>query len=452
MIFKKFFSGRKKNLNENIETNNLEKNNINKDVIYEFYNDINKNRKKENDLTSDIDVSNKSYEIEEKSNDNNKSNQKDLNLLKNNNNDVEIETKIQKEKISWFSKLKSKLSLSNKFIKNIFNIFEKSEIDYFELEEKLLDFDISYDVIEILIEKIKSKERWGDKFNSDSARIFIKNSMLEIINPYFKKFSIKSDIEKFGMSVLIFCGINGTGKTTTIAKISSLYKNKSKNNDSIELKPLFVACDIFRAAAIEQLEFWAKKLKFDIFFKKNNVKKYSELLNSEYNFLDQEINKLNEDQLFFEENISQSDKIIENQKKIDPASVAFSSIEYAKENNYNLVLIDTSGRLHNNASLMAELEKINRVLKKHNENFANEIILVMDGTMGQNLLSQFEMFNKIVKISGIIVTKLDGIAKGGIIISLIHKFKIPIYFIGIGETENDINYFDPKEFIDSLFD
>ncbi len=338
--------------------------------------------------------------------------------------------KIDEEKKSWLQKLKIKLKSSNNFIKNIFSIFDKSEIDYFELEEKLLDFDIDFEIVEIIIEKLKSKEKWGQKLTPETAMELMKQTILEILNKNnLKEFSIKKNIESQKISVILFCGINGAGKTTTIAKIGSLYKNKEKNIDNLELKSLLIACDVFRAAAIEQLEFWAQKLHLDIYIDKNNIKLYSDL------------------------NINQKiDPLLLSQTKHDPASVAFSGVEYALKNNYELVLIDTSGRMHNNKSLMDELEKTNRVLKKHNPDFANEIILILDGTIGQNMISQFEMFNKIFKINGIIITKLDGLSKGGILISLIYTLNIQVYFIGIGEKEDDINYFNTQEFVNSLFD
>ncbi len=337
---------------------------------------------------------------------------------------LKIEPPQKEKKNNWFAKLKLKLKSSNFFFKNILNLFSKSEIDYLALEEMLLDFDIDFEIVSRLIEKIKSKNRWGAGLNPESAKTLIKEFMLEILKPHFKTFSLKENLDKCGMAVLIFCGINGAGKTTTIAKIASLYKNPNLNPENLKLKPLFVACDVFRAAASEQLDFWAKKLNFDIYFGHRNEK------------------------------TNQSDECenIEKTKKIDPASVAFSGVEYAKTNGFDLVMIDTSGRLHNNSNLMAELSKINRVLKKHDENFANEVILVADGTMGQNLKDQFEMFDKTVKITGIIFTKLDGISKGGILLSLVDRFKVPVYFIGIGETEEDINFFDPEEFVESLFD
>jgi fused signal recognition particle receptor len=171
----------------------------------------------------------------------------------------------EKSNISWFSRLKSRLKSSNSIIKNIFSIFEKSEIDYIMLEEMLLDFDIDYDLTSDLINKIKTKDKWGGGLNPQSAKTLIKDFMIEILKQNTKNFSLKNAFERDGMAVLIFCGINGAGKTTTIAKIGSIYKNKDENRDGLVLKPLFIACDIFRVAAFEQLEFWANKLDLEIY-------------------------------------------------------------------------------------------------------------------------------------------------------------------------------------------
>ena len=335
-----------------------------------------------------------------------------LNFFKRNKNQTESELESdiltdEKDavgKLSWVQKLKHRLSNSNLLFKRIFNIFSESEFNYDSLEEILLNLDIDYELTEYFINKIKHHDKW-EKLNPESAKALMKKLSLEILMPYKSRLNLAgyktSPDDKI---VIIFCGINGGGKTTSIAKIATLYKE--------EYKPLMVACDSFRAAATDQLESLAKRTNIEIFF---GEKKHDE-------------------------------------KAQDPASIAYQSIDYAQKNCHDLVLIDTSGRLHNNVNLMLELQKIDRVLKKHNPKFAQEVILVLDGTMGQNLKDQIENFNKTLKISGLIITKLDGIARGGIILSLVHKYKIPIYFIGIGEKDTDINRFDEEEFVSGLFD
>lgn len=326
---------------------------------------------------------------------------------------------------SWFNKLKNKLKKSSSLLGGIFNLFANSEIDYCQIEEMLINFDFDYELTQQIIEKIKTKDKWN-KLDPSSARELMKQFMIDILQPHYKSFDLDQYIINDNKAVIIFCGINGSGKTTSIAKIASLYNNqtisnKSQADQAIIFKPLMVACDSFRAAAKQQLKIWADNLSLPIFFGANN-------------------------------NLQQIEDNENNGKYLDPASIAFSSIEYADKHDNNLLLIDTSGRLHNNKSLMDELSKINRVLGKINPNFAQEVILVLDGTMGQNLKDQFEKFNQAVKITGLIITKLDGVARGGIILSLVHQYKIPVYFIGIGEKPEDINFFKVEEFVESILE
>ena len=193
-------------------------------------------------------------------------------------------------------------------------------------------------------------------------------------------------------------GVNGVGKTTTIGKIG---KKFLKN----ENKVLFSACDTFRAAAIEQLEQWSIKIGTDI---------------------------------------------IKSSAGSDPASVAYKAIEHSKANNINTLLIDTAGRLQNKKNLMDEYKKIGNVLKKYDQNAPHEVILVLDATSGQNIINQVEEFNKIISLTGIIMTKLDGTAKGGILIALSKKYKLPIIGLGLGEKVEDFEIFNAEKFADAF--
>jgi fused signal recognition particle receptor len=308
----------------------------------------------------------------------------------------------QIEKKTWFQKLKEKLGLSSLTFHKIFNIFSSSEnIDYEEFETLLLDTDMDYDLVSQLIEKVKTLSK-TQKLSQDDVKNLMKNFMIEILQANHKFFDLNQfENEK---KVVMFCGINGSGKTTSIAKIASIYKEK--------FKTLLICCDSFRAAASAQLSFWANKLEID----------------------------------FFDGGIKAS----ENQKPLNPSTIAFKGLDFGE--NHELFLIDTSGRLTTNQNLMQELEAIDRVLKKKNPSYPQESILVLDGTMGQNLHNQIEAFGKVTKLTGLIITKLDGVSRGGIIISLAHKHKLPIYFIGIGEKESDINFFNPEEFVNGLLE
>ena len=201
-----------------------------------------------------------------------------------------------------------------------------------------------------------------------------------------------------GPTVILFVGVNGVGKTTTIGKMASMYKNKGK-------KVLMVAGDTFRAGAIEQLEEWGER---------TNV------------------------------------RVITGNSK-DPSSVIYDSLEIAKNDNYDLVLIDTAGRLQNKSNLMEELSKINRVIKKIIPEGAHETLLVIDATTGQNGISQVKSFKKITDITGIVLTKLDGTAKGGIVLAIKEEVNVPVKYVGLGEGVNQLEPFDIEKYIYGLF-
>ena len=200
--------------------------------------------------------------------------------------------------------------------------------------------------------------------------------------------------KKENLNIILISGVNGVGKTTTIGKIGKIF---IENHNKV----IFSACDTFRAAAIEQLEELSNRV---------------------------------------------GATIIKSNAGSDPASVAFKAVEYAKQNNINQVLIDTAGRLQNKKNLMEEFKKIGNVVKKSSEGAPHEVILVLDATSGQNIINQLEEFNKIIPVSGLIMTKLDGTAKGGILIALSKKYKIPIVGLGLGEKEDDLQVFNAKQF------
>ena len=200
------------------------------------------------------------------------------------------------------------------------------------------------------------------------------------------------------MKTIIVSGVNGVGKTTTIGKLGKILKSNGN-------KILFSASDTFRAAAIDQLDNWSKKIEV---------------------------------------------KIVKSSQGSDPASVAYKAVEEAKNNNYSHVLIDTAGRLQNKKNLMEEYKKISNVTKKIDEKSPHEVILVLDATSGQNIITQVEEFNRIIPITGLVMTKLDGTAKGGILIAISKKFKLPILALGMGEKEDDLQIFNAKIFSDSF--
>ena len=302
--------------------------------------------------------------------------------------------------MSLFDKFKKGLNLSSSSLSSgIKNVFSKKNIDQTVLSQ-FEDLLISADVgVETATELKKEFEKLKvDKNLSDSKEIFdiLTEKIANILKPYEKDL-LSLDSNK--PTVIIVSGVNGVGKTTTVGKLGKFYKDNKKS-------VIFGAADTFRAAAIEQLELWSNKI---------NV------------------------------------NIIKSDTGSDPASVAYKTAVYAKEKGIDLALIDTAGRMQNKKNLMDEYKKIFNVLKKIDSTFPNETILVLDATTGQNALNQVEEFSKIHNITGLIVTKLDSTAKGGIVLAICKKYKLPILAIGMGEKETDLRPFNAEFFAKGLF-
>ena len=279
------------------------------------------------------------------------------------------------------------------FKESISKIFLNRKVDQDtldEFEELLIKSDIDISTAEEIIRRLSLK-KFGGNFTPEVIQSTLEEIIIEILTPSEKK--IKYDSDQSPM-VLMVMGVNGSGKTTTIAKISNNFIKEGK-------KVLLVAADTFRAAATKQLEEWSKQIKTDI---------------------------------------------LKGEEGSDPASIVFKSLEETKLKKYQVIIIDTAGRLHTRSDLMDQLGKIDRVLKKIDNNFPHEAIITIDATTGQNALKQVEEFDKIVKISGIILTKYDTSASGGTLISIAEKTKLPIVAIGIGETIHDLVHFESKKF------
>jgi len=286
------------------------------------------------------------------------------------------------------------------FTSGLKDIIIKKEIDdktLDQFEEYLIESDVGV-VAASEIKKIISTEKIDPKKDTlNEVNIILKKYIIELMKPLEKiNFFNKSE----GLKVLLISGVNGVGKTTTIGKIGKILKS---NNNKI----LFSACDTFRAAAIEQLENWAKKI---------------------------------------------SVEIVKSDQGSDAASVAYKAIDIAKKNNFNYVLIDTAGRLQNKKNLMDEYKKIANVAKKIDQEAPHEVVLILDATTGQNVLSQVEEFNKIIPVTGLIMTKLDGTAKGGILIAVAKNYKLPIIALGLGEKEDDLQKFDAEKFANAFIE
>ena len=279
------------------------------------------------------------------------------------------------------------------FKDSISEIFSNRKVDQETLdkfEELLIKSDINIGTAEEIIKRLSLK-RFGENFTPDDIQFSLEKIIAEILAPCEKRIKYNDTTSPL---VLMVMGVNGSGKTTTIAKIANNFINEGK-------KVLLVAADTFRAAASEQLEEWSKKINADI---------------------------------------------LKGEEGSDPASIVFKSLDESKLKESKVIIIDTAGRLHTRNDLMDQLGKINRVLKKIDENFPHETIITIDATTGQNALKQVEEFDKYVKISGIILTKYDTSASGGTLISIAEKTKLPIVAIGTGETVNDLDHFDSKRF------
>jgi len=298
-----------------------------------------------------------------------------------------------------FSKFKLGLNKSSKkFSTGIDNFIFKKKIDEENLEN-LEDFLIQADVGTEVANELKNKFA---KFKID-PKIETKDEIFKIFSDYIEEIlrPLEKNLEVKNQNkpnVILIAGVNGVGKTTTIGKLGKIL---SKNNKKIVLG----AADTFRAAAVSQLEIWAKKI---------NV------------------------------------EIVKSNEGADPASVAYKALDFAKKKNFDCLIIDTAGRLQNKKNLMDEFKKITNVLKKIDQNAPHEIFLILDATTGQNAITQVEEFRKISPISGIIMTKLDGTAKGGILLALAKKFKLPIVALGMGEKEDDLQIFNAELFAKAL--
>jgi fused signal recognition particle receptor len=298
-----------------------------------------------------------------------------------------------------FEKFKIGLNKSaSSFSDGIKNLVIKKKIDeetLNKIEEFLIMSDVGVDVAGEIRKIISEKKILPNQDSIMQVNQILLNYIEKLMNPLEKEIL---NNENVGTKVFLIAGVNGVGKTTTIGKLGKILK---KNNKKI----IFAATDTFRAAAIEQLENWSKKI--DV-------------------------------------------KIIKSETGSDPASVAFKALEFAIKNNFDYVLIDTAGRLQNKKNLMEEYKKISNVTKKIDPNSPHEVLLVLDATTGQNALIQVEEFQKIAPITGIIMTKLDGTAKGGILIALAKKFNLPIIALGLGEKEDDLQIFNSKDFAKAL--
>lgn len=300
--------------------------------------------------------------------------------------------------MGFFDKLKqglnkTKTSIDDK-INNVFSNFRKVDEDLLEeLEEALIMSDIGMETSVQIIDNLRTRAKKERIEDEESIRKALREEMESMLSQLDNSLNIETT-----PAVILVVGVNGVGKTTSIGKIANKLQKQGK-------KVMLAAADTFRAAAVEQLEIWANRVGCDI---------------------------------------------VKKEEGADPASVVFDAIRQAKANNVDVLICDTAGRLHNKKNLMDELSKINKIIDRELPNSSKETMLVIDGTTGQNAISQTKAFKEIVNITGIILTKLDGTAKGGVVLGISNENKIPIKFIGVGEQIDDMEEFNAEEFVKAI--
>ena len=299
--------------------------------------------------------------------------------------------------MGFFEKIKQGLSKTRQNLgATLSSVFSGSELDddfYDELEESLILADMGVQTTGEAVERLRKATKEQRIKTAEEAREALKDILADMLTVGDLALNVATT-----PSVVLVIGVNGVGKTTTIGKLAAKYQAEGK-------KVLLVAADTFRAAAADQLEIWAGRSGADI---------------------------------------------VRQNEGADPAAVVFDGIRAAKARNADIILIDTAGRLHNKQNLMNELNKISRIVERELPEASREVLLVLDGTTGQNGLIQAKQFKEIAGVTAIALTKLDGTAKGGIVVAVAHSLQIPVKFVGVGEQVDDLMGFQPKEFVEAL--
>ena len=300
--------------------------------------------------------------------------------------------------MGFFDKIKAGLTKTREALSgtlgSVFSGFSEIDDDFYdELEESLILADLGVDTAVKATDLLRKRIREQHIKTTEEAKTALKEILVEMLNVGEKELNLSTN-----PSVILVIGVNGVGKTTTIGKIATRLVKEGKN-------VLLVAGDTFRAAAADQLEIWAER---------------------------------------------SGASIVRQQEGADPASVVFNGIQSAKAKGSDVIIIDTAGRLHNKTNLMNELNKISRIVERELPNSAREVLLVLDGTTGQNGLIQAKQFKEIAGVTCVALTKLDGTAKGGIVIAVADTLQLPVKFVGVGEKADDLMPFEAKDFVDAL--
>ena len=309
-----------------------------------------------------------------------------------------MKTTREENRVGFFDKLKQGLSKTkNSFeekMNNVFSTFRKVDEELLEeLEEVLIMSDVGVETSTTIINNLRDKIKKNKIEDAEGVKEALREEIKEIFDSLDNKLHLETKT-----SVILVVGVNGVGKTTSIGKMANRLRQDGK-------KVVVAAADTFRAAAVEQLEIWAKRAECNI---------------------------------------------VKREEGVDPASVVFDAIKIVKEKNADVLICDTAGRLHNKKYLMDELIKIKKVIDKELPDASKEILMVLDATTGQNAISQVKAFKETVDITGLVLTKLDGTAKGGVVIGIANENKMPVKFIGIGEQIDDMEIFSSDDFVKAL--
>ena len=302
--------------------------------------------------------------------------------------------------MGFFDKLKSGLGKTrdslNEKINSVFSTFRKVDEELLEeLEEILIMSDIGVETATEIISKLRERIKLEKIQDEEKVKQALKEEMKKILDKEDNTLQLKTN-----PAVILVVGVNGVGKTTSIGKIANNLRKSGK-------KVVVAAADTFRAAAVEQLEIWANRAGVDI---------------------------------------------VKKEEGVDPASVVFDAIKITKEKNADVLICDTAGRLHTKKYLMDELLKIGRVIEKELPDASKETLMVIDGTTGQNAILQVKSFKEVVPITGLVLTKLDGTAKGGVVIGIVNENSIPVKFVGVGEKIDDMEVFNSEEFVNAIIE
>ena len=300
----------------------------------------------------------------------------------------------------FFSQLKEGLVKTRKnFVEKVEQVFSmRKKIDeelYEELEEVLIRSDVGVNTSFELVERLRQEVKQRKISDPNELKSVLQDSIAELLGE-----ETSMNFAAKGPSIILVVGVNGVGKTTTMGKLANRFRNEGK-------RVVMAAGDTFRAAAIDQLEVWGERAGVEV---------------------------------------------IKQREGADPAAVAYDAVQAAKSRNMDIVIVDTAGRLHNKVNLMEELRKVKRIIEREIPGAPHEVLLVLDATTGQNALQQAKLFQEVAGVTGIVLTKLDGTAKGGVVIGVRGETKLPVKWIGIGEGMDDLRPFIPKDFAAALFD